>query len=54
MASIRKPTAEEDSSLTHATAGPREFDLEQVVIAVRGIRFGEVQVIIQDGTVVPD
>lgn len=40
------------------SAGPEEsipvkqFDLEQVLIAVRGIRFGEVRLIIQDGAVV--
>ncbi|MDR3638539.1 MAG: YezD family protein [Isosphaeraceae bacterium] len=29
-----------------------EFDLEQVRTAVKGIRYGEVRVIIQDGVVV--
>jgi hypothetical protein len=29
-----------------------DFDLEQVRLAVRGIRYGEVRVIIQDGVIV--
>ncbi len=48
--------------MSNGTASPRDdsraavaaadFDLEQVHQAVRGIKFGEVRVIIQDGHVV--
>ncbi|WP_337175247.1 YezD family protein [Paludisphaera sp.] len=32
--------------------GPRDSELEQIREAVRGIRYGEVRVIIQDGLIV--
>lgn len=48
-----------DSALTSQGDGrsrgaprDREFDLEQVRTAVKGIRFGEVRVVIQDGVIV--
>ena len=47
-----KATPARDEERTPAPASARDFDLEQVRQAVRGIRFGEVRVIIQDGLIV--
>ena len=37
---------------TDPPSSPRDQDLDQIRKAVRGIRFGEVRVIIQDGLIV--
>ena len=42
---------QEESRAARPTVG-NDFDLEQVRLAVRGIRYGEVRVIIQDGVIV--
>ena len=42
-----------DDEATCSTSNTaRDFDLDQVRTAVRGIRYGEVRVIIQDGVIV--
>jgi hypothetical protein len=51
MATPAKTTSSEEFVARHESP-TREFDLEQVRNAVRGIRFGEVRLIIQDGVVV--
>ncbi len=52
MASHTRTTRDDDLSVRSEAVSVRDFDLEQVRNAVRGIRFGEVRVIIQDGTIV--
>ena len=50
MSSDVAPARDDDRPTAPALA--RDFELEQVRQAVRGIRFGEVRIIIQDGRVV--
>ncbi len=45
------PHPQDDGRAARSGAG-RGFDLDQVQNAVKGIRYGEVRVIIQDGVVV--
>ena len=49
--SKRAPSSEGEGRATLPDPG-RDTELEQIRKAVRGIRFGEVRVIIQDGIVV--
>jgi hypothetical protein len=51
MMSKRAPAAEGEGRTTLPDPG-RDPELEQIRRAVKGIRFGEVRVIIQDGIVV--
>jgi hypothetical protein len=41
-----------DEEVTASPSPPRDPELEQIRKAVKGIRFGEVRVIIQDGLIV--
>jgi hypothetical protein len=51
MMSKRAPAAEDEYRAT-PTSTDRDPEFEQIRKAVKGIRFGEVRVIIQDGIVV--
>jgi hypothetical protein len=44
-------TSQDDARVVHPSPS-RDLDLDRVRAAVKGIRFGEVRVIIQDGVVV--
>ncbi len=47
-----KPDSTKDGGKNARSHPSRELEFEQVQNAVRGIRFGEVRVIIQDGVIV--
>jgi hypothetical protein len=49
--SIRTLSARDDSHADDSSSG-RDLELDQVRKAVKGIRFGEVRLIIQDGLIV--
>jgi hypothetical protein len=49
---MKKPIPAANDGRAARSSGPRELDLDQVRIALKGIRYGEVRVIIQDGVVV--
>jgi len=51
----RRPSharAAEDGSIDHRQDFGEDHELEQIRLAVRAIRYGEVRVIIQDGVVI--
>ena len=52
MSANSKECDNRDPGTARATRGSFELDLEAVRAAIRGIRFGEVRVIIQDGVVI--
>ena len=48
----KKAIPPQDDGRVDRSSGSGDLDLEQVRIAVNGIRYGEVRVIIQDGMIV--
>ena len=46
------PRADSTSTSTSGTVRDLDFDFESIRRAVKGLRFGEVRVIIQDGVIV--
>ena len=50
---VDEMTASEVSpSVVPFTAGGREYDWQQIIEALRGLRFGTVNIIVQDGVIV--
>jgi hypothetical protein len=50
---VETPIRPNDEGTVQSTSAPvRDFDLDRVQVAIKGIRFGEVRVIIQDHVIV--
>ena len=52
MSSLPVESEAQDSGIDRATSSSLTIDLEPIRRAIKGIRFGEVRIVIQDGVVI--